>query len=259
MSKSFFALLFLGMLLAAAGCRSTRPPAAPRPGLPAGFPNHSAAEIQRNILQGVDTLNSFRARANLTISSPQQSGSFSAKISHRSDDSLYMAISPGLGIEAMRMLVTPDSFYVYDRIKKRLTYGSRRSAAAALPAALTVEDLFGNLTGTLLPSPAVEWEVEADSSYYHLTNARRTYVVDPATWRVVRYEERNRSGQLVDQRLFSEFDRFGNLYLPRRLVFRRPPEETTAVLYYRDVTLNPEQLQFDLRVSSSAERRLVGG
>ena len=158
----------------------------------------------------------------------------------------------------MRVLVTPDSFYVYDRIKKRLTYGSRRSAAAALPAALTVEDIFGNLTGTLLPSPAVEWDVEPDSSYYHLTNARRTYVVDPATWRVVRYEEHNRSGQLVDQRLFSAFDRFGDLYLPRRLVFRRPQEETTAALYYRDITLNPEQLQFDLRVSSSAERRLVG-
>lgn len=252
-----FLLLLCTSLLAVAGCATSRTANEARPGLPAGFPNHSAPEIQRHLLQGTDSLQAFKGKANLTVNSPDQRGTFSAQINHRRGDSLYMTLSPGLGIEAVRMLVTPDSFYVYNRIEKQLTYGSIRDAEAVLPAALTVDDLFANLTGTLAPSPNREWTVEADTSYYHLTSGLQSYVVDPTTWRVVRYVKRSPSGEIVEERRFSEFDRFGSLYLPRRIIFRRPAEDTNAVLYYRDLTLNPRRLQFDLRVSSSAERRPV--
>lgn len=252
-----FLLLLCGGLLAVAGCAGPRTATEARRDLPAGFPNHSATAIQRHLLEGTDSLQAFRAKASLTVNSPDQRGSFSAQISHRRDDSLYMTLSPGLGIEAARILVTPDSFYVYNRIEKQLTYGAVRDAQAVLPAALTVDDLFANLTGTLVPSLNREWNVEADSSYYHLTSGLRSYVVDPTTWRVVRYVKRSPSGEVVEERRFSEFDRFGSLYLPRRIIFRRPADDTNAVLYYRDLTLNPKRLQFDLRVSSSAERRPI--
>lgn len=226
--------------------------------MPANFPNHTAAEIQRHLQAGADTLRAYRARASLRIDSPSQSGSFSSRINHRRGDSLYMTISPGLGIEAMRILVTPDSFFVYNRLESELTYGGLTDAASTLPAALTVSDPFENLTGTLTPPPYVDWNVDADSAYYYLREGGREYVIDPTVWRVVQYQEHDLSGNLVDERSFSEFDRFGGLYLPRRIVFRRPQEETTAALYYRELTLNPGELGFDLRVSSSADRRRVG-
>ena len=203
-----------------------------------------------------DSLYAFANKARLALRSPQQSGSFDARVVHRRGDSLYMSISPGFGIEAARVLVTPDSFFVYNRIQSELQYGSRAYAEQHLPAALTADDLFANLLGFLVPSPDVDWQIEADDSYYYLRDpaGRETYVVDPALWRVVRYVARNAEGDIVDERVFQEFDHIDGVLVPRSLSFRQPLQESTATLYYRDVDFNPGSLSFDLEVRGSAER-----
>ena len=61
----------------------------------------------------------------------------------------------------------------------------------------------------------VEWQVEADSLYYVLKDpaGRKKYIIDPARWRVVQYEERADDGELLEQRSYGEFDIFNGLYL----------------------------------------------
>lgn len=252
--------LLLTLLLFAAGCAGTRPAADLPTALPDAYPYHSAAQIRQLILDDVDSLRAFQARASLALRTPEQSGQFSADVRNRRNDSLYLSISPGLGIEAARALVTPDSFFLYDRIKNRLTYGSLVAAEAFLPGPLAGDDVFRNLLGLVAPEPDVAWQVEAEDDRYVLTDPAglRTYVVDPALWRVVRYEERTPTGELVEERTFSEFDRFDGVYLPRRVAFRRPLDDTSASLYYRSLALNPGPLSFDLRVSSKAERVPAG-
>lgn len=251
-------LLLLALLLAA-GCASTRPRGDAPAKLPAGFPNHSAHEIRSHIQRGADTLQAFRARASLTLRSPEQSGQFSSDLRSRRGDSLYLTISPGLGIEAARALVTPDSFFLYDRIQNRLLYGDAAGASRIFPIPLDGDDVFLNLLGLVTPPEGIAWRVDADAAHYYLRDpsGRQTYVVDAARWRVVRYEARSAAGEVIEEREFSEFDRFGALYLPRRVVFRRPLEDALAVVYYRDLTLNPGGLSFALRASASAERRRV--
>lgn len=244
-------------LLVVGGCSGPRETAAPDRALPAAFPGHSAEQIQQLLGPPSDSLHAFSGTARLSVQSPQQRGSFSAKLRHRRNDSLYMSISPGLGIEAARLLVTPDSFYVYNRLERSLTYGSRAFAEQHLPAALTAEDLFANLLGYLVPPSSVDLDVSAGERYYYLTddNQHHTWVVDPAMWRVVRYEERDAAGDLTEVRSFDDFEQMGGVLLPRRLTFRQPQQESTASLYYRDLDFNPPSLSFNLDVSSSAERK----
>lgn len=240
---------------------SSGPKLADRPtDLPAAFPNHSADEIRQFVAQPTDTLRSFEAEAQLSIDAPERSGRFGSTVRHRRGDSLFLSISPGLGIEAARALVTPDSFFVYDRINNELTYGALADAPRSqLPAPLMQGQTFENFLGILTPEAATDWTVTADSARYVLTDpeGRRTITVDPALWRVTRYEERATDGALVEERVFSDFDRFGALYLPRRVVLRRPGDEATASIYYRELTLNPGGLSFGLGVRASANRNLV--
>lgn len=242
-----------------AGCSGSRE-LADRPDLPDAFPNHSLVQIHQNVqTPAADTLVTLKAKTSLTIRTPEQSASLSADLNQRRSDSLYMSLSPGLGIEAARVLITPDSFYVYDRIRKKLTYGSLTYAADFLPASLTGEDVFLTLLGFNAPDEGVDWEVTADSALYLLRDpsGRYHYTIDPTVWRVVRYEERRHGGDIVETRTFSDFDLIGGLFLPRRINLERPLDDTRIMIYYRDLTLNATDLTFDLRVSDSAERVLV--
>ena len=262
--SSFHRLLVTAGLLAAvawgAGCAGPRGAADVRPELPANFPHHTLEQIQGQLRPpSVDTLKAFRARASVAIRSGDRNVNASADVRHRRGDTLYMTISPGLGIEAARVLVTPDSFFVYDRINKQLTYGSIAYASAFLPVPIEGDEAFLTLLGLAPPDTGVGWILEADSSYYllHSPDDTRLAVIDPTIWRVVRYEQRTPEGDLVEDRRYSEYDRIEGVFLPRRIIVRRPQEQTNAILYYRDLDLDPGGLSFPFRVQDDVERILV--
>lgn len=248
-------LTFGVLALAWTGCSGPRR-AAIDADLPEAFPNHSAQEIRQFVAAGSDTLTAFKANARMSVDTPQRGGTFSSEIRQERNDSLYLSVSPGLGIEAARMLVTADSFYVYDRINKQLTFGSVDDAQQYIPLVVTLDDAFENLLGIISPDNGTEWTVTADSSLYYLrdTSTNRLYMVDPSIWRVIRYEQRGDEGDLIEERLFSDFDRIDGVYLPRRVIIRRPPDDVSANLYYRDLNLNPKSLTFSLDVSSGTKR-----
>ncbi len=250
------AFFFLSLSLIAAGCAGTRPIQPIDAELPAAFPEHTAAQIAQHIAGSSNALHSFRAKASFSVRSPERSGRFSADIKNRQGDSLYMTISPGLGIEAARVLVTRDSIFFYDRIHNDLFYGTLEEGAGMLSIPVTADDLFRNLLGVIVPKPDVLWKVTADSTRYFLTDPSdtKTYVIDPSIWRVVQYSERTPSGELVEERVFSEFALIDDVYLPRRLSFRRPGNDSVALLYYRSLDVNPGSLSFDFRVNDSANR-----
>ena len=261
MSSRLLVLLGSVALLIATGCSGPRP-LADRPALPGTFPNHTVDQVQAALRPApFDTLASYRGKASLAIRTPQQSASLTADLRHRRADSLYMSLSPGLGIEAARVLVTPDSFFVYDRLKKRLTYGPASLADEYLPGPLSNDDLFLGLIGLAGPELSTPWALEADSSHYILRDPARDrfYVIDPSIWRVTQYEERDEAGNLVEQRLYEDYDLIDGLFVPRRVVLRRPQDESSATLYYRDLDLTPGPLTFSFRISSEAERVLVDG
>lgn len=248
------AVSVLAMLLILYGCRTSRVPL--ERDVPDAFPNHTTGQILA-LLNGMDgPISAFTARASVAIRSDGDGMQFAASMNARKNDSLYVTMSPGLGIEAARALVTPDSFFFYDRIKNRLTYGRIDEASEILPQPFASANLFENLLGLVDPTADTRWEVSSDTTYYYLhdRSAMQTYVVDPAFWRVVRYEQTGSDGHLIETRTFSEFDEFGDTVLPRRLVFDRPADGQRASIYYRDLTLNPDRLEFEMPVRDSAER-----
>ncbi|RMH55361.1 MAG: DUF4292 domain-containing protein [Bacteroidetes bacterium] len=248
--------LGLMTLLVLTGCAGARRATDRLPDRPAAFPRHTVDQILAEVHPLPDSIKAFRARANFALNSPWQSGRFSGDVVHRRGDSLYVSLSPGMGIEAARVLVTPDSFYLYNRIDREVIVGSMDQARTVLPPPFSADDLFRTLLGLPAPEPDVAWQVEADSSYYYLKSPdeRRIYTVDPGLWRVIRYEERAPDGSLVEDRVYLDWDGFDGLYLPRRMIFRRPKDRTTATIYYRSVTLNPTGLSFSLRMNGQTTR-----
>ena len=257
-SDKFSQTLVLAVLTATilAGCSGSRGVTISDRDLPDGFPNHSYEQLISQLEERPYDLTSYTSESALAIKSPVQSGSFSASITHRKNDSLLISISPGLGIVAAKALVTSDSFYVHDRINKELGIGTIGDMQRLLPLPADTESLYDAMLGTWLPETTSDWELTAEKSYYILKepNGERTLFIDPTQWRVVRYVQNDADGKLIEERTFAEFDDFDGFLLPRRLTFRRPGDETSASLFHRKLTINPAALSFDFDVNKSVKR-----
>jgi hypothetical protein len=233
--------LLLGLILLTAGC-APGPLVVSPPDLevPAEFPQHSARQIIALMSAAPVQVTSFRSEARLATTSPGESQNATASIYDRNDSLLAIVRGP-MGIEAGRWLVTRDSFYFHDRIQNRLYFGPVEAASAFIPGAVSFDEIVATFIGLVLPEPEIEWTVRADDRYYYLEDpdVSRTFVIDPAVWRAVRYEERQPGRSLARQlRLFSEFDTVDGLVLPRRVELQSPVEGTGAVIEHVRLSLN---------------------
>jgi hypothetical protein len=247
-------VLALGAALFIASCSGSARTTIP--GMPKGFPNHSPDQIQQLIVGASDTLQSYTAKARLTVRSPEQNRTFNATVRHRRADSLFMRISL-FGVEGGRLLLTRDSVFFYDTRNAVLRVGPVEAVQNIFPAPVSSDDFFQNMLGLLAPDPSTSWSLEADSSLYYLSgsNDRVHQTVDPTRWRVVRYEEHSSNGTILEKRVFSGFRPVEGVLLPSQAFFQRPAAELRAVVRYREMNLNPKDLSFTLNVPSQVPRR----
>ncbi len=222
--------------------------------LPDRFPNHSPAEIGELLRQGTDSLRAYSAESNAAIASALGSGHFTARTRHRRNDTMRVDITVQLGIEASRILFTPDSFYVYDRIKNTVYLGDISNATRLLPTPWISPELFLDVLGFPDTDIGPEWSVTADSTRYYLTNAIGTIslFVDPTRWRIERVEIRTDDNQLLEQKSYLDFRSFDGLDLPSRIVIRRPIDKISATIQHRTIDLNPESIDLTFPVKDDA-------
>lgn len=214
--------LFLSCLLAAVGtalllssCSGPARTPAP-PDMPAGFPDHSANDIRTLLLQGVDSVRAYRARARISVRTRDRTRTFNAQVRHRRADSLFMRVSL-FGVEGGRLLLTRDSVFFYDTRRAVLRVGPLQDVQALFPAPVSSPRFFQNMLGLIAPGTARAWSVTADSSLYYMAGPRRRarYTVDPARWRVVRFEQRARTGNVRQKRLFFKLSHGSGPRAPR--------------------------------------------
>lgn len=283
--KRFFLILVLpaSMLCAGAlsGCRSLSPPGASLPAddgmsrMPAAYPNHSIENVLSRIPDLPDAFQEITAEASVNVASPQESGRFTARIAWRRADSMLIRIRFPLGVEGARVLITPDSAYVWDRIEKTLIVGTPTSIEAVLPVAVAGTDLVALATGFVRPgagSPArrsrsagteraidldpATWTLRADSLHYELTrtDGSERLLVDPSRWRVVYAEYRTTDGMLREQRWYTAFADLGGFLVPRRVSVSQPLLDTRIIMSLSRFDTSPGRLSFDLGANNIEER-----
>ncbi len=252
------ATVLLSAMLLFAGCSGSKPDVLDVTDLPDTFPHHTEDQVRAFVSAGSDTLTAFKARASVSVKSPQQSARFGSSIDSRRRDSLYLNVRATLGIEAARALVTPDSFFVYDRIKRKLYMGDIQKAASVLPLPISDAGVFEMLLGIDM-LPERDWNLTADSTLYRFSSddGLQEVLVDPRYWRVSRMIKRDTGGTVVEERNYSEFADFDGIVLPRRVELSKPEEDTYASIFYNKLELNPASLNMKLSVSEGAETVLV--
>jgi hypothetical protein len=250
---------FLSVALLLSSCSTTKTSTFVSPELPSRFPDHTQSEIISSVTAASAGLGSIKSKSRIRFDTPDQKGSANLNIAYRKSDSLFASVRITFGIEAAKALITPDSFFVYQRIGKKLYYGKAEMIKAFFPTPAPIEELFPNLTGTVVPDTTTEWQIRSDSLYYYLSSGdgRQSYTVDPRIWRVVGMETRSADGRIVETRSFTEFDQFGSRILPRRIEATRPEDGQKVWVYHRSIDVNPPDLQLEYETGEIKERILV--
>jgi hypothetical protein len=237
------------------GCSSSKSGVLDDASLPTAFPNHRADHVRMFVDGRRDTVTAFKARASVTVTSPRRNARFGSSIDYRRADSLHLNIRATLGIEAARALVTPDSFFVYDRIKRRLYFGDIERADSMLPLPVSGPDVFYAMLGLSFTADD-DWRMRADSAHYYFESPdrRMAITVDPRYWRVSHFIQYDADGEIVEERTYSDFDDIDGVVLARRVVLSRPQDATHASIYYTQMELNPTSLDLSLSVSDRTRR-----
>lgn len=83
----------------------------------------SADSLLNAITKSNVTFEWYSAKANVEVSSKKQKQSFSATLRIRKDSAVWLSITPALGIEAIRVLLTTDSVKFFNRINSEYFSG----------------------------------------------------------------------------------------------------------------------------------------
>ncbi len=109
------------------------------------------------------------AKVRIKVNMPDGRKSFRASIRMKKDSMIWVSVSPALGIEIGRLMLTPDSVRYIDRVNNRYFQSDRRKALDKFNVEVSfamVQDLFlGNAIGF---DPTEEYRSKNDSTAYYL-------------------------------------------------------------------------------------------
>ncbi len=249
----------IALILQLSACRSTSPFTSLETDFPDNFPNHSVSEILSRLPATPEVFDEIYAETTVALSSPDENGRFSTRIAFRRDDSLLIRVRFPFGIEGVRVLITQDSGWVYDRIHEEVVVGTRDAITNALPGAIFGTNLIDDALNFITPDPSIPWQLSSDALRYHLTSPDSTLRidVDPTLWRVVHVEHKNSAGTVLEQRWYTDFRTINQQVLPLRLIISRPAEDTRLSMVLRKLETGPGRLSFDLGLKSDTRRILI--
>ena len=161
----------------------------------------------------------------------------------KKDSVIWLSITPGLGIEAIRVVITPDSIRMINRIEQKYFSESFEKTNELLKMEVSFELLQSALTGEFvrlydekmyLLKPLVDlYTLEAVSEKIRASNAplkleQRTEI-DPGIWRVTRSVLRNpaRNEQILAE--YRDFQQLETMIFPTSMRFRTQGKENIAV------------------------------
>lgn len=209
---------------------------------PSGLPSITTTQL----LDSVRANSSYQllsAKLSVNHSTAEKTQSFGVRARLKKDSVIWLSITPGLGIEAVRLVITPDSIKMINRIEQKYFVESFDKTNDLLQMEVSFEVLQSALTGEFvrlydenlyLLKPLVDlYTLEAESEKIATSTAplkleQRTEI-DPSIWRVTRSILRNppRNEQILAE--YNNFQQLATMVFPTSMRFRTQGKENIAV------------------------------
>jgi hypothetical protein len=206
---------------------------------PASVPKLNAVQV----LDSVDARCRFHylsAKLDVNYSTANETKSFGVRARLKQDSIIWLSITPAMGIEVVRLVITPDSILMVNRLDQKYFAGSADKANQLLKLDVSFDVLQSVLTGSFTHLyPKAEYVVSDLLGLYLLeaspkdrsdtSSLQQRTEVDPTIWRVTRSLMRHpfRNEQILAE--YNGFQRVDKLVFPATMRFRVQAKENIAV------------------------------
>ena len=209
---------------------------------PSGLPTITTTQLLDSV-RANSSYEFLAAKLSVNHSTEEKTQSFGVRARLKKDSIIWLSITPGLGIEAIRVVITPDSIKMLNRMEQKYFSESFERTNELLKMEVSFEVLQSALTGEFvrlyeedmyLLKPLVDlYTLEAESERISSTSAslkleQRTEV-DPSIWRVTRSVLQNpsRNEQILAE--YYDFQQLETMVFPTSMRFRTQGKENIAV------------------------------
>ena len=230
--------LAIGLLsiLTLFGCRTSQMATTP-----SGLPRITTAALLDSVR--TNSPETLTAKLNVNHSNEKGTQSFGARIRVKKDSIIWLSVTPALGIEAVRVVITPDSIKMINRIEQKFFVESFEKTNELLQLEVNFQILQSVLTGDFVSlynedvyslTPLVDlYTLIADSTKTKSSTAElklEQYTeIDPSIWRVTRSVLNNpaRNEHILAE--YNDFQRLESIIFPTSMRFRTQGKENIAV------------------------------
>lgn len=170
--NAIYAFYLLAAALLVVSCKSSRM---------AGLKGHTEQISNAQLFQSVDAaqlkFHSFSGKFSCELESKEFSQSLKGSIRIVHDSAIWISITPGLGIEAARLLMTPDSVFLINRLKSSYFKGKFTQLKQLLHIEVDYSTLEAILTNKAFVIPANN-ELLNDFRGFELIRKAQFYQLD---------------------------------------------------------------------------------
>lgn len=182
----------------------------------------------------------FSAKMSGTVFFDAKPMPLNANIRMKKDSVIWISASAFLGIEAARLLLTPDSFKMINRLNSTYISSDISSLKKQFGIDLSFKQLQNRLLGDLDLEQS-DWEVSSDSAHYFLTNNNSNAKINPLYFGVEWSQSKQKNSSI--SLFYSNFTKFNQGYLAQKvgLVLKNKNSEIKLNYNYSKVVLNKKK------------------
>jgi hypothetical protein len=166
-------------LLSVAACKSGQKlPLVGGNELPARSPEKL---LERLLANNNDTIRYYTAKASVSLELPDGGKSFKAQIKSVRDSAAWISVVPALGIEVARIVITPDSLKLLDKMADQYFVGDTAAASARFGLQPSLDLLQQALLGKAIGlDPKEKYRSDREDGLYVLTSREKRRFVRAA-------------------------------------------------------------------------------
>lgn len=209
------------------------------------------------------TFDQLSAKAKINFDSEKNSLSSTANIRIRKDSIIWVSLSPGLGIEAARILITQDSIFVIDKVHKEYQKIGLHELSEKFDFDIDYQLVQALILGNLIYPYDREKVVRASPGYVYNQQQGSFYfenIIGAKTMKLEKLQVKDTVSENTISVNYGDFQLVGEQILPFKIAAKLQykggaKKDTEVEIEYRQAGIEKKPLKFPFNIPQKYERK----
>ena len=222
-------------------------------------------EIRHRVEQNYLKFHSAKAKAKISLESPQISFTANSAINIKMPDSLLIKLSAGLGFGVGAIFMDGNQFLIYNSLENFVYIANPDSVDLKrfLFIDINLEELIQAFSGLHLIQPHTKESLKIDNNQYLLVGSENNYLmkyrIDPKRFVVNSYELSDSLGHVIVKFEYSRFAKIKGVTVPKTIRISQPEQKTRMTIVFTTLTINSKlkPKDFEIKLPDNVDRILL--